>query len=84
VTLFLEEGIKKPPKESLKEEKDAAFSEMIMYALEQPASEGLYLRGKDALARPVEAEMLDQVASFIDFGLANDISGLKITDNSRL
>jgi hypothetical protein len=80
ICLLLEEAIKKPPTESA-DNKEAAFFDLLYYALEQPASEGLYLCEKDAIPRPAEAEMLDRVANFIDVGLANDIKGLSIVDS---
>jgi len=72
--------MKKPQRETT-DDKEAAFLEMVLYALEQPASEGLYLREKDVMSCPAEAEMLDQVANFIDVGLANDIRGLSIVSH---
>lgn len=69
------------PEEESTGSRQLAFFDLIDYALNQPAYEGLYLRDQDNDAKPAEAELLDRVASQIDFGLANDIKGLQIADD---
>jgi len=75
ICLLIEEAIKKPPPESA-ENKEAAFFDLLYYALQEPANEGLYLREKQPPTLRAEAELLDRVANFIDLGLGNDIKGL--------
>jgi hypothetical protein len=82
VCLLLEEAIRKLPEDSIGT-RQLAFFELIDYALHQPAYSGLYLRGKGEVSTPAEAELLNQVASLVDFGLANDIQGLQIADEGR-
>lgn len=77
VSLLLDEAIKELRDESV-DDREGAFFELIYYALQQPAYEDLYLQKDKAGQDPAEADLLDRVVNFIDFGLANDIKGLNI------
>jgi hypothetical protein len=65
------------------EERDAAFFDLIMYAMQLPAYENLYLCNKGSIQKPSEAELLNRVARVVDSGLANDIRGLASNDTQE-
>ena len=77
VSLLLDEAVKELRNDSV-ENKEGAFFELIYYALQQPAGENLYLQHEKSGKDPAEADLLDRVVNFVDFGLANDIRGLHI------
>lgn len=83
VSLLLDRGITTERRESTSE-RESAFFAMIYFALQQPATQHLYLREDSPLSNSeTEEEFLNRVLDIVDFGLANDIKGLGITKSTH-
>ncbi|KAI9743670.1 MAG: hypothetical protein M1818_002986 [Claussenomyces sp. TS43310] len=75
VSLLLDKAFSTFSQESV-DKNEAAFFELVYYALQQPAYEQLYLQEGKGYSGPAEAALLDRVVNLIDLGLANDVRGL--------
>lgn len=62
--------------DTLSDDNDETFLELVDYALNQPACEDLYLRKKKPAPDVREVDMLDHIVEMIDVGLAEENRGL--------
>lgn len=77
LSMLLDVGIQKYLSES-EDGTGSALFRLISYALQEPALEDLYIRRASSLDS-MQAEQLYRMADVVDYGLANDVRGLGIT-----
>jgi hypothetical protein len=67
--MLLDKAIKQLPKDN----HDDRFFKLIYYALQEPATDSLYICNLES----EEAETLHYILELVDLGLGNDVGGMK-------